>query len=48
VDPTPRGVKLGGYRHDGSNTRLPALERAEALRETFAGLPDSQASRIGR
>jgi DNA invertase Pin-like site-specific DNA recombinase len=33
-----RGVKLGGYRHDGSNTKLPALERAEALRPVFAEL----------
>ena len=33
-----RGVKLGGYRHDGSNTKLPALERAEALRPVFVGL----------
>jgi DNA invertase Pin-like site-specific DNA recombinase len=30
-----RGVKLGGYRHDGLNTKLPALERAEALRPVF-------------
>ena len=33
-----RGVKLGGYRHDGSNTKLPALERAEALRPLFEEL----------
>ena len=33
-----RGVKLGGYRHDGSNTRLPALERAEALRPVLQEL----------
>src|SRR5262245_28996511 len=33
-----RGVKLGGYRHDGLNTKLPALKHAESLRETFAEL----------
>jgi DNA invertase Pin-like site-specific DNA recombinase len=32
-----RGVKLGGYRHDGLNTK-PALKHAESLRETFAEL----------
>jgi DNA invertase Pin-like site-specific DNA recombinase len=30
-----RGVKLGGYRHDGSISKSEALERAEALRSTF-------------
>jgi DNA invertase Pin-like site-specific DNA recombinase len=35
-----RGVVLGGYRHDGSNTRLPALERAEALRPVLEELAD--------
>jgi DNA invertase Pin-like site-specific DNA recombinase len=33
-----RGVKLGGYRHDGLNTKLPALKHAESLRERFAEL----------
>lgn len=36
-----RGVKLGGYRHDGSTSRTEALERAEALRpvlQELAGL----------
>jgi DNA invertase Pin-like site-specific DNA recombinase len=35
-----RGVKLGGYRHDGSTSRTEALDRAEALRPTFAELAD--------
>jgi DNA invertase Pin-like site-specific DNA recombinase len=30
-----RGVKLGGYRHDGSTSKAEALARAEALRSTF-------------
>ena len=30
-----RGVKLGGYRHDGSTSKTEALERAEALRPVF-------------
>ena len=30
-----RGVKLGGYRHDGSTSKAEALDRAEALRSTF-------------
>jgi hypothetical protein len=33
-----RGVKLGGYRHDGLNAKLPALERAEALRPVLKEL----------
>jgi HNH endonuclease len=33
-----RGVKLGGYRHDGLNAKLPALERAEALRPVLEEL----------
>ena len=35
-----RGVKLGGYRHDGSTSKAEALDRAEALRLTFAELAD--------
>ena len=35
-----RGMKLGGYRHDGSNTKLPALEFAAALRSVFEELTD--------
>src|SRR5262249_10253901 len=35
-----RGVKLGGYRHEGSTSRTAALDRAEALRPTFAELAD--------
>jgi DNA invertase Pin-like site-specific DNA recombinase len=35
-----RGVKLGGYRHDGSISKAEALDRAEALRSTFAELAD--------
>jgi len=35
-----RGVKLGGYRHDGASSRAEALDRAEALRSTFAELTD--------
>jgi hypothetical protein len=35
-----RGVKLGGYRHDGSTSKAEALDRAEALRSTFAELAD--------
>jgi DNA invertase Pin-like site-specific DNA recombinase len=30
-----RGVKLGGYRHDGSTSKAEALDRAEVLRSTF-------------
>jgi DNA invertase Pin-like site-specific DNA recombinase len=33
-----RGVKLGGYRHDGSTSKTEALERAEALRPVLAEL----------
>ena len=33
-----RGVKLGGYRHDGSTSKTEALDRAETLRPTFAEL----------
>ena len=33
-----RGVKLGGYRHDGSTSKTEALERAEALRPMLAEL----------
>jgi DNA invertase Pin-like site-specific DNA recombinase len=35
-----RGVKLGGYRHDGSTSKAEALDRAETLRSTFAELAD--------
>jgi len=35
-----RGVKLGGYRHDGSISKAEALDRAEALRSTFVELAD--------
>jgi DNA invertase Pin-like site-specific DNA recombinase len=35
-----RGVKLGGYRHDGSISKAEALDRAEALRSTFAELAE--------
>jgi len=35
-----RGVKLGGYRHDGSTSKTEALDRAEALRSTFDELRD--------
>ena len=35
-----RGVKLGGYRHDGSTSKAEALDRAEALRSTFDKLAD--------
>jgi DNA invertase Pin-like site-specific DNA recombinase len=35
-----RGVKLGGYRHDGSTSKAEALDRAEALRSTFEKLRD--------
>jgi len=35
-----RGVKLGGYRHDGSTSKAEALDRAEALRSTFDKLRD--------
>ena len=35
-----RGVKLGGYRHDGSTAKAEALDRAEALRTTFVELAD--------
>jgi DNA invertase Pin-like site-specific DNA recombinase len=35
-----RGVKLGGYRHDGSTSKVEALARAEALRSTFAELAE--------
>ena len=35
-----RGVKLGGYRHDGSTAKAEALDRAEALRSTFVELAD--------
>ena len=31
-----RGVKLGGYRHDGSTSKTEALDRAEALRPVLA------------
>ena len=31
-------MKLGGYRHDGSTSKAEALDRAEALRSTFAEL----------
>jgi DNA invertase Pin-like site-specific DNA recombinase len=33
-----RGVKLGGYRHDGSTSKTEALERAEALRPVLVEL----------
>ena len=33
-----RGVKLGGYRHDGSTSKTEALERAEALRPVLEEL----------
>lgn len=33
-----RGVKLGGYRHDGSTSKTEALERAEALRPVLKEL----------
>ena len=33
-------MKLGGYRHDGSTSKAEALDRAEALRSTFAELAD--------
>jgi hypothetical protein len=35
-----RGVKLGGYRHDGSISKAEVLDRAEALRSTFDELHD--------
>jgi DNA invertase Pin-like site-specific DNA recombinase len=35
-----RGVKLGGYRHDGSTSKAEALDRAEALRSTFDEMRD--------
>jgi hypothetical protein len=35
-----RGVKLGGYRHDGSISKAEALDQAEALRSTFDELRD--------
>src|SRR5262245_14737898 len=35
-----RGVKLGGYRHDGSISKAEALDRAEALRSVFEELRD--------
>ena len=35
-----RGVKLGGYRHDGSTSKAEALDRAEALRPTFDEICD--------
>jgi hypothetical protein len=35
-----RGVKLGGYRHDGSISKAEALDRAEALRPVLAELAD--------
>jgi DNA invertase Pin-like site-specific DNA recombinase len=39
-DAQARGTKLGGYRHDGSNTKLSALEFAAALRSVFEELTD--------
>jgi DNA invertase Pin-like site-specific DNA recombinase len=33
-----RGVKLGGYRHDGSTSKAEALDRAEGLRPVLAEL----------
>jgi DNA invertase Pin-like site-specific DNA recombinase len=35
-----RGVKLGGYRHDGSTSKAESLDRAEALRSTFDEMRD--------
>jgi DNA invertase Pin-like site-specific DNA recombinase len=35
-----RGVKLGGYRHDGSTSKTEALERAQALRPVLEELAD--------
>src|SRR5262249_40166582 len=35
-----RGVKLGGYRHDGSVSEGEAVDRAEALRSVFEELCD--------
>jgi DNA invertase Pin-like site-specific DNA recombinase len=35
-----RGVKLGGYRHDGSTSKAEAIDRAEALRPVFDELRD--------
>ena len=43
-----RGVKLGGYRHDGPNTKLPALERAAAPRPVFAELAALSSSGRGQ
>jgi hypothetical protein len=34
-----RGVKLGGYRHDGSTSKTEALDRAEALRPDILVVP---------